>query len=486
MKKKFIIVMVIFSLLTLTIGVYVIVSVQNATSTLSKLISLYQVEILRSRLLIQIKVMQSDLYLKDTHLASEKDTHMRNLKNLTELSNTCLGCHHTDEITKTLLGLKNHIEDYSAAFSSVIAISGDSEKMQREKNAAFLKGESLIREVTNMIQCYSPKLGRKTESSLINIARTKIVVFALVGIGPIIAVIITVLLVQGFTKPINTILAAIKTLKAGNLDYRIDGLKDECGVVASQFNEMVCSINEHMRNMQRAEQMTVAGEMAASIAHEIKNPIAGLKIALRMLSENKELSQAENEIVEASSQQIKRMESLIKDMLDFARPNEPEYCLTDMNILVEKTMSFVTLMSSQSDTSPDVTVVKALCEESADILVDPMQMQQAVMNVVMNAYEAMREKGTLTVGTRRLGAEFSISVADSGRGIDDRGMEKIFKPFNTTKLSGTGLGLAITKGIIERHGGTITVESKLGEGTTVTMNLPLKIGEPSLEGNKLQ
>ena len=484
MKKKFIIVMVIFSLLTLTIGIYVIASVQNATSTLGNLINLYQVEILRSRLLMQIKMMQSDLYLKDTRLAGNKDTHMKNVRNLTDLSNTCLGCHHNEEITKTLLGLKNHIEDYRTAFSSVITLSGNDGRLQQEKNAAFLKGETLIKEVNDMIQCSSPKLGRKTESSLINIARTKVIVFVLVGMGPLVTAIITVIVVRGFTKPMNTILRAIKTLKAGNLDYRIDGLKDECGVVASQFNEMVCSLNEHMRNMQRAEQMTVAGEMAASIAHEIKNPIAGLKIALRVLSENKELSQEESEIVDASALQIKRMESLIKEMLDFARPKAPEYCLTDINTLVEKTISFIALMSFQSGTRSDVTVIKALCEESTDILVDPMQIQQAIMNVIMNAYEAMPEGGTLTVGTRSLGPAFSISVADNGLGIDEKGMEKLFKPFHTTKISGTGLGLPITKGIVERHRGTITVDSKVGEGTTVTMTLPLNGRGPSVEGSK--
>ena len=472
MKKKFFIVMAVFSVLSLAIGVYVILSIEDATSTLNNLINLHRIGMLRSRLLLQIKTTQSDLYLKNTRHARDYETVMNNVTNMPDVSKACLGCHHSEEVTKTLLELKARVEDYRESFKRAFVEEGDSSLVQQHEDAAFLMGEDLLKEVDDLI-CYAgQRLGTKTESSLQAISRTKVVTFFLVGIGPFVTVILTVILVRGFTKPINTVLHAIKTLKSGDLSCRISGLKDECGVVASQFNEMVASLNEHLRTMQRAEQMTMAGEMAASIAHEIKNPLTGLSIALRMLSENKDLTRDENEIVEASFLQIKRMESLIKEMLDFARPKEPEYCTVNMNALVEKTVSFVAGLPFQSGGGGGITVVKSLCGDCPDILVDPMQMQQAVMNVVMNARDAMPEGGTLTIRTSHSGPSFVISVADTGGGIDGGDIEKLFKPFYTTKASGTGLGLPITKGIVERHGGTITVESTVGKGTTVTLTLP--------------
>ena len=231
----------------------------------------------------------------------------------------------------------------------------------------------------------------------------------------------------------GSILDATRSLKAGNLDYRISDLKDEFGEVASSFNEMARSLNEQMHNMQRAEQMTVVGEMAASIAHEIKNPLTGIKIALNMLLENKNLSESECEITRASFSQIKRVESLIKEVLDFARPKEPQYSLTDINTVVDKTVSFISAVSSQANGGVNVTVVKSLTAGIPEILIDPMQIQQAIMNIVLNAYDAMPGGGTLAVESALCDGSVAVTISDTGCGIDEKAIEKVFKPFFTTK-----------------------------------------------------
>ncbi|HXX58085.1 MAG TPA: ATP-binding protein, partial [Thermodesulfovibrionales bacterium] len=324
-----------------------------------------------------------------------------------------------------------------------------------------------------MIKFSNMRLGEKTETSIRKISHTKLVIFSLVGLGPLFALVLAIIFLQGFTKPVNAILDATRVLKSGNLDHRIEGLKDEFGEVAASFNDMAFSLNEQMHKMQRAEQMTLVGEMAASIAHEVKNPLTGIKIALQMLSENKGLSQTESEIVNASFSQIKRVEALIREVLDFARPKEPEYSLASINGLIEKTVSFIEAVSVQSKNNSDVKVLKTLSTDIPDVLIDPMQMQQAIMNVVLNAYDAMPHGGLLTIKTARYDGSCAMTVTDTGTGIDEKNLQKLFKPFHTTKQKGTGLGLPITKGIVERHGGTITVESKTGQGTTVTITLPL-------------
>jgi two-component system NtrC family sensor kinase len=213
--------------------------------------------------------------------------------------------------------------------------------------------------------------------------------------------------------------------------------------------------------------------MAASLAHELKNLITGLKIALQVLLGNKDLSESDTEISQATFSQIKKMEFLIKDVLDFARPKEPEYKITDINALVEQTVSFIEAFSLQTNNKGAVKVEKSLSSDVPKILVDPVQMQQVIMNLVLNSCDAMPDGGTLKIGTALAGPSVAITVSDTGYGISSKDLEKIFKPFFTTKVKGTGLGLAISKGIVDRHAGGLEIDSKAGAGTTAVITLPL-------------
>lgn len=474
MKKRIFIGMSVFSLLFLLGGLYLIINIEMATSTLNNLIKLHQVEIIREHLLIQIKRVQSDLYLKNTRYARGIDTVMTNVGNMTAMSNTCFRCHHSGEVLKNLVGIRNEIENYKDALSRVITMRANTARLSNEENAAFVIGEDLIKKVNNIINFSQLRLEEQTQTSMKKIAHIKMILFTLVPLGPLLAIGLAFLFIKGITRPLGSILDATRSLKAGNLDYRISDLKDEFGEVASSFNEMARSLNEQMHNMQRAEQMTVVGEMAASIAHEIKNPLTGIKIALNMLLENKNLSESECEITRASFSQIKRVESLIKEVLDFARPKEPQYSLTDINTVVDKTVSFISAVSSQANGGVNVTVVKSLTAGIPEILIDPMQIQQAIMNIVLNAYDAMPGGGTLAVESALCDGSVAVTISDTGCGIDEKAIEKVFKPFFTTKAKGTGLGLAIIKGIVERHGGGINIKSKEGCGTSVTINFPVE------------
>jgi signal transduction histidine kinase len=472
-KKRIIIGMSFVSLIFLAGGIYLIANIQMATATLDNLIKLHQVEIIREHLLIQIKKVQSDLYLKNTRYARNIDTVMRNVENMTAMSNVCFKCHHSEPVMKSLITLRNEVEIYKDALSRVITMRANNGRLSKEEDAAFSIGEDLISRVNDIINFSQLKLEEKTEASMKKIAQTKMILFILVPLGPLLAIGLAFIFIRDMTRPLNAILEATRSLKAGNLGYRIGGLKDEFGEVAASFNEMAGSLNEQVSNMQRAEQMTVVGEMAASIAHEIKNPLAGIKIALNMLIENKNLSEAESDITRASFSQIKRVESLIKEVLDFARPKEPQYALTDVNAVIDKTVSFIEAVSVQANNGAGVRVVKALATDVPELLVDPMQIQQAVMNIVLNAYDAMPQGGTLAVESAVANNSFVVTISDTGSGIDPQIMGKLFKPFFTTKAKGTGLGLAIIKGIVERHGGTIDIANGADVGTSVTLALPM-------------
>ena len=399
------------------------------------------------------------------------------MNNLSEMSSICFECHHPEALERELFDVKENIENYKVRMLRIIRMEDNDSRLPGEEDAAFQMGETLITKVNNMVQFSNMRLQHKTRLSLKKIAHMKLLLYILVPLGPLLALGIGFFFIRGITGPINSVLDATRSLKAGNLDYRIEGLKDEFGELEASFNEMANSLNEQMNQMQRAEQMTVVGEMAASIAHELKNPLTGIKIALQMLLENKNLSESESEIAYASFSQIKRMESLIKEVLDFARPKEPEYSSTNVNALVEETVSFIEAVSSQSNGNSSVKVVKSLEAAMPEIMVDPMQIQQAVMNIVLNAYDAMPKGGTLGISTTLSDSSVVIAVSDTGEGIKEKDMARIFKPFFTTKVKGTGLGLSIIKGIVERHGGGINMESTAGVGTKVTLTLPITQNE---------
>ncbi len=480
MKRKIIIGLTVFSLFFFLLGIYIIVTIEKATSTLDTLIKLHQVEILRESLLIRIKRVQTDLNLKNTRYARGIYTVVADVRNMSKISNECFRCHHSQFVERKLTEMRNQIEKYKDAISRVLTIKANIERLEAEEDNATNIGEVLVAKVSDMIEITSKRLEEKTAARLRDIKKIKVVLFTLIAISPLVVVLLGFLFIRAFSKPVNALLNATRTLKAGNLDHRIEGLRDEFGEVAASFNDMAYSLSEQMLNMQRAEQMTVVGEMAASLAHELKNLLTGLKIALQVLLENKNLSDSETEIAKTTFSQIKRVEFLIKDVLDFARPKEPEYRITDINELVEKTVSFIEALSAKTDSKSRIAVEKTLAADMPDVLVDPMQIQQVVMNLVLNSCDAMPDGGTLKIDTSRNDSSVEVKVSDTGYGITPKDLEKIFKPFYTTKVKGTGLGLAISKGIVERHAGSLRIESRTGEGTTAVITLPLTQAAPGL------
>jgi len=229
--------------------------------------------------------------------------------------------------------------------------------------------------------------------------------------------------------------------------------------------------------LQRTEQLRVVGELAAGLAHEIKNPLSGIKASMEVLSEEASLSEEDREVLIKVVSEIKRIELLLKGLLSFTRPPKPQFTTVNVNALLDTSLIFSLKNTSHSpDTSGPITIVKKFDEHLPETMADPMQLQQIFMNILINAADAMREGGTLTVQTGFEVSEDAIEIliSDTGRGMDREQMENIFLPFFTTKPKGSGLGLPITKRLIEQHGGSLRVESVVGKGSTFTITLPVR------------
>ncbi len=223
-----------------------------------------------------------------------------------------------------------------------------------------------------------------------------------------------------------------------------------------------------------SERLACIGQLAAGVAHEINNPLGGILVYSHLLLEDLTTDDSKRANVERIIKEATRCKDIVKRLLDFARQPEPKVEPTSINVVLEETLSLV----KDQALFHNIKITKKFHPWPPDIMGDKSQLQQAFMNIILNAAEAMDGKGNLILATRGVQDSrfLEIAITDNGCGIPPAHIKKLFEPFFTSKKAGhgTGLGLAITAGIIGRHKGSIEVESKVGEGATFTIKLPVR------------
>lgn len=228
-------------------------------------------------------------------------------------------------------------------------------------------------------------------------------------------------------------------------------------------------------NMQKMiaqqEKLASIGQLAAGVAHEINNPMTSILTTAMLLQEDMETADPNYKELQIIVDETLRCRKIVNSLLSFARQAKPEKRASDINEIIRDA---ATLTRKQA-AFKDVVLEQDLAPGMPLVLVDKDQMQQALINLVLNAIEATEGGGKVTLESRwdEAARVIKVSVCDTGKGIPEENLDRIFEPFFTTKDTGTGLGMAITHGLVERNGGTITVRSKLSEGTTFQINLPL-------------
>lgn len=220
--------------------------------------------------------------------------------------------------------------------------------------------------------------------------------------------------------------------------------------------------------VERSERLAAVGELSASIAHEVRNPLAGMKGALQVLRKDMELDESKREVMDELLAQIVRLENLVRDLLTFARPNPLSLQPVDLHAILDRCLRL--LQEGIEDSG--ITVRRTYGPDSTPLMADPLQMEQVFLNLLGNAVQAMSGGGVLDIRTRFSEDSVEMLFGDTGNGIAPADLPLIFQPFHTTKHRGSGLGLSIVKKIVEAHDGTIRVESVLGEGTTAHVTLP--------------
>lgn len=233
-------------------------------------------------------------------------------------------------------------------------------------------------------------------------------------------------------------------------------------------------IEELKEAVERERHLASLGRLAAGVAHEVRNPLSSLKGFAQFFRTKFTPGSEEERYSDIMIEEVERLDRVVQELLDFARPVTPDRTPTPPNTIVDEALALV----SEDAQFKRVTIEKKLPEGLPDVLVDPMQIRQAVLNVLLNAIEAMSEGGTLTIETAGTDPvdgtpSVTLSVTDTGQGMSAEEVGKLFEPFYTTKPRGTGLGMTVVSRVVEQNGGRIGVRSAPGEGTTFSLVLPV-------------
>jgi signal transduction histidine kinase len=235
--------------------------------------------------------------------------------------------------------------------------------------------------------------------------------------------------------------------------------------------------------LKKADRLAALGQLSAGIAHEIRNPLGSIKGSVEILDPEIPLDHPKREFVTIIKEETARLNSMVLDFLRFARPPEPLVKPVSINELIESTLI---LFRKQAEYA-NVELQTELDEAISPVRVDPDQIRQVLLNVVLNAAQAMSAGGLLTIHSTTQGDRAIVNISDTGPGIDDSELDHIFDPFFTTKAFGTGLGLSISQQLIAKNGGSIMARRNQGPGLTIRIELPLeKFQSSNLEGASLQ
>ena len=306
----------------------------------------------------------------------------------------------------------------------------------------------------------------------------RVALIALVCI--VLAGVIAVPIARFVTRPIAELVEANRRLAQGDMTVRVQPYGNgELAVLGRSFNSMVETLHQTQQELLHKEKLASMGQLAAGVAHEINNPLGTILLFADVMYKEAPEDDHRRDDLKMIINETTRCKNIVADLLNFARQQEVLAQETDVHALLEQVAEGV----RHQPVFERVEIVRQFSPDLPTIQADPAQLQQVFVNLLNNAAEAMEGGGTITLATRPVNGQWvEIKVSDTGRGISEENLGKLFAPFFTTKAlgKGTGLGLSIVYGIIKMHRGQIAVQSQVGQGTTFTVTLPVRLPKGQL------
>jgi len=309
------------------------------------------------------------------------------------------------------------------------------------------------------------------EISPMDIISSRLLIFLMLMTTLIVALIFGIGVITRLINPIVSLKKDVDHLTEKGLSHRvqISPSRDEIEELAHSFNRMASDLEKSVAEQLRLSRLAATGELAATLAHEIRNPLNAIQGAASYIRKNFRGALI-TEFLKIITDEVSRINKLTTNLLNFARPVTPNLSSSNLNDLVSNTIELIKGEFLQKG----VNLEKELDERLPETLVDASQIKQVLINLLINALDATDAGGYVRIITDSSDGKIMVSVIDSGKGIKKEDIKSIFNPFFTTKTSGTGLGLAIADRIAKEHGGEITVESSENMGSRFCLILPLR------------
>lgn len=333
--------------------------------------------------------------------------------------------------------------------------------------------------ITNRIDTASSTLSDKSRelSNVRLLATTGLLILALA---------IAVIIGWSFTRPIQKLASAAQRVAAGDLDFQVDvDRRDEVGQLAGTFNEMIAGLKSKREledKLNTAERQAAIGRLTQAVAHEIRNPLNVINlsidhVATKYAPEDDKRREQLNRILSSIRDEVARLKRLVSDLLNYGRPARLAVETVDVRKLVDETIA---LIRPQAD-DQGVEVTLEGDPSPVEVRGDRERLKSCFSNIAINALQAMPGGGHLHVRIAKLDGRVEVTMVDTGVGISEEALSKIFEPYFSTKQAGFGLGLAVTRTIVEEHQGSIDVRSEPHRGAVFTVRLPAVDSKAAVE-----
>jgi len=425
----------------------------------------------------------------------------------------CMQCHSKiEERLTSLSAIFSEIEDHLKQYKqdmSILITTDDRSQIQILEKAATEKGNTIIGFLEKIRHAADKMRGEIKNKRNILINRSRNTISIAMALGFILSMVIFIVVIRGITGPVNALISGIQKIGGGDFSQRVEvRTRDEIGFMAEAFNSMteklssimeekdgllqrlrefneelekkVKDATEELRlaheNMVRAETLAAIGTLAAGVSHEISTPLNTILGFTQLTISGLDDSNPIKGDLKVIEQEAVRCKRIVQGLLDFARSPRHEERLTDMNRILDETLTLLEYQPSMKK----IVIKRDMDSNITPVEADELQLKQVFLNIILNAVQAMPEGGELKITTRNVNRGVEVSISDTGAGIPEEERKKIFQPFYTTKKDGTGLGLSISYGIIKEHGGEIFVESEISRGSRFRVFIPVRSSDRPL------
>ena len=507
----------IFALFTLGSGV-LLYNLLSTTSDLRYLIGLHEIEDIRQDLFFSVQKIQTYVYASGPILPQHLDELIANTKKIDVTIKRCRGCHHEPGVQHEIESTDKLMHFFRAQLRHLISTATAGKHREKEQAEISSLSNNILGQVEAMTKLAKLTIQKKTSQAMDKIDRAYIQLGATLIITLILSLIIAQYLTNSITLPIEALMKSARKIANGKWGYQTKfKTRGEFEELITNFNRMSTSLarkkeeterhlNE-LRNTQKqlveAEKLTALGTMAGGIAHDFNNILCGMIGHLHLLKRQLPPDEKHIAILTTVEQAGFRAASLIKQLLAFASQKTLDRQPVDLNKSVEAIVALL-----ENTITKLITIRLDLAPVIPQVDGDPTQLEQVIMNLCINARDAMPEGGELFISTKTIVPDTQfrashreahaekyilLAVKDSGSGIDGKIMPRLFDPFFTTKEvgKGTGLGLAVVYGIIKGHEGFCEIRSSQSKGTVFNIYIPaalenVKKTPPVIVSQKIQ